>query len=172
VPPFASAEQWIFYPLALLTVASALGVVLARSPLYGALSMACSFFFLAAVYLLLGAGFVGVLQIVVYAGAVMVLFLLVIMLLSLEPGALGRPRVTLFKVAGGASAAGLVALAAWGAGRGGAAPRTTAPLPEDFGTVAAVGRSLFNDHLLQFEALSLLLLAALAAAVVLAKKKL
>lgn len=167
---FASPEQWFFYPLALLTAASALGVVLARSPLYGTLSLVCSFFFLAAIYVLLGAGFVGILQVIVYAGAVMVLFLLVIMLLSLEPRDLGRPRVTLFKIAGGASALGLVTLAVgtWRRDAGAAAAR----LPEGFGTVADVGRSLFAEHLLQFEAVSLVLLVAIAGAVVLAKGRL
>jgi NADH-quinone oxidoreductase subunit J len=171
-------EHWLFYPLALLTIVGALGVVLARNPLYGALSLICTFFFLAAIFILAGAHFVGVLQLIVYAGAIMVLFLFAIMLLALDDKALGRPRVTLFKIAGGLASLGLVGLAFVFLGlRQGARgpimwiriPYKT--LPETFGTVAEVGNLLFREHLLQLEAVSLLLLVAVAGAVAVAKGK-
>ncbi len=171
-------EHWLFYPLALLTIAGALGVVLARNPLYGALSLISTFFFLAAIFILAGAHFVGILQIIVYAGAIMVLFLMAIMLLALDAKALGRRRVTLFKLVGGLFSVGLVGLALsfLGLRQGARGPIMWIripyqKLPEGFGSVAAVGDLLFREHLLQLEAVSLLLLVAIVGAVAVAKGK-
>jgi len=165
-------EAWFFYPLAALAVVSAAGVVFARSPMYGALSLVCSFFFLAGIFVLLGARLVGILQIIVYAGAIMVLFLFVIMLLALSESDLGRRRITTFKIIGAAATLGVLVLAtrtfkldANGLGM------TRQPLGVEFGTAAAVARSLFYEHLLEFEAISLLLLVAIVGAVVVAKRK-
>ncbi len=172
-----TVEHWFFYPLALLTLIGALGVVFFRNPLYGALSLVCSFFFLSGLYLLLGAPLVGILQIIVYAGAIMVLFLFVIMLLALSDKDLGRSRVTFFKILGGICALAVPAglLTAFGLQKGsdnalvfnlGMVAR---PVGAAFGTVAAVGRSLFTEYPVQFEAVSLLLLVSIAGAVVVAK---
>ena len=164
-----SVEQMLFYPLAFLVTLGALGVVLARNPLHGALWLVCSFFFLSAVYVLLGAHFVGILQIMVYAGAIMVLFLFVIMLLALSDAELGERRVTVFKILGSVFALGGIGIAVRLLLR---APTTALPaIPADFGTVAAVGQRLFTELPLQFESVSLLLLAAIAGAVVLAKAR-
>ncbi|MBI5544975.1 MAG: NADH-quinone oxidoreductase subunit J [Deltaproteobacteria bacterium] len=165
-----SVEQALFYPLAILSTLGALGVVLAKNPLHGALWLVCSFFFLAAIYVVLGAHLVGILQIIVYAGAIMVLFLFVIMLLALSEADLGERKVTLFKILGGAAALSGIGIAARLVF---AAPPQTAlrPIPADFGTVAAVGRTLFTEFPLQFEAVSLLLLVAIAGAVVVAKAR-
>ena len=164
-----SAEM-LFYPMAALCTVGALGVVLARNPLHGALWLVCSFFFLSAIYVLLGAHFVGILQLIVYAGAIMVLFLFVIMLLALTEADLGERKVTLFKVAGGAAALSAIGVA-WQlfakAPPAGELPR----IPQTFGTVAAVGAKLFTDLPLQFETVSLLLLIAIAGAVVVAKAR-
>jgi NADH-quinone oxidoreductase subunit J len=172
-----TVEHWFFYPLAVLTVLSALGVVLARNPLYSALYLVVSFFFLSAIFILLGAHLVGILQIIVYAGAIMVLFLFVIMLLAIGDAELGRRRITALKVLAAISTVGLVgaALKAFGLQRGVTAPLIMwlrldyQPLPADFGTAASVARLLFYDFLLPFEAVSLLLLVAIAGAVVVAK---
>jgi NADH-quinone oxidoreductase subunit J len=163
-----TVEQWFFYPFAALALLGAAGVVVARNPLHGAISLVVSFFFLAALFILLAAHLVGVLQVIVYAGAIMVLFLFVIMLLSLGEAELGRPRPTVLKVVGAAFAVGVVA-AGYRVFQVEVAPRV---LPEQFGTAAAVGQALFNDYLLPFEAVSLLLLVAIAGAVVVAKGKL
>ena len=163
-----SAEM-LFYPLAVLCTVGALGVILARDPLHGALWLVCSFFFLSAIYVLLGAHFVGILQIIVYAGAIMVLFLFVIMLLALTEADLGERKVTLFKVVGGAAALSSIGIAWTLVQKAPAAPLP--PIPSHFGTVAAVGSKLFNDLPLQFETVSLLLLIAIAGAVVVAKAK-
>ncbi len=163
-----SVEQMLFYPLAALALAGALGVVLAKNPLHSALWLVCSFFFLAAVHVLLGAHFVGILQIIVYAGAIMVLFIFVIMLLALSDADLGERRITLFKVLGGAAALGGVGLAVQ-LGLRSPAPAALPEIPRSFGTVSAVGHRLFTEMPLQFEAVSLLLLVAIVAAVAVAK---
>ena len=172
-----TVEAWFFYPLAVLTAASALGVVLARSPLHSALWLVVAFFFLSAIYILLGAHFVGILQIIVYAGAIMVLFLFVIMLLALSDADLAKRRVTAGKIVGGIFSLGVIALALKALGlrfeEGG---RMVVDLghgfrhiPASFGTVAAVAQKLFTEFPLQFEAVSLLLLVAMVGAVVVAK---
>jgi NADH-quinone oxidoreductase subunit J len=172
-----TVEAWFFYPLAVLTAGSALGVVLTRNPLHGALWLVVSFFFLSAIYVLLGAHFVGILQIIVYAGAIMVLFLFVIMLLALSDADLGKGRMTATKVVGGVFSVGIIALALKALGMhlepGGRLVvdlgRGFGQMPAAFGTVAQVAQKLFTDLPLQFEAVSLLLLVAIAGAVVVAK---
>jgi len=164
------SAELLFYPLAVLCTVGALGVVLARNPLHGALWLVCSFFFLSAVYVLLGAHFIGILQIIVYAGAIMVLFLFVIMLLALTEADLGERKVTLFKIVGGAAAMTAIAVA-WQALSKAPAAAPPPRIPADFGTVAAVGAKLFNDLPLQFETVSLLLLVAIAGAVAVAKAR-
>ncbi len=161
-------EAMLFYPLAGLTILAALGVIIARNPMYGAMSLVTCFFFLAAIYVLLAAHFVAIIQILVYTGAIMVLFLFVIMLLALTDKELGGAQITFFKILGGAAAVvmGIVVFRAtrhlgapFGAPRG------------DFGSVAQVGNLLMNGHLVQFEVVSLLLLVAILGAVVVAKGK-
>src|SRR5262245_65388979 len=78
-----SAEQILFWVFAVATVLSALGVVVVKNPIASAMSLVATFFFLAGIYVLLWAHTIAVLQVLVYAGAIMVLFLFVIMLLSL-----------------------------------------------------------------------------------------
>ncbi len=165
-----TAEKIAFFVFAVPLVASAIGVVVARSPMYAAMSLVAAFFFMAGVYVLLSAHLIAVLQILVYAGAVMVLFLFVIMLLSLGDE---RPELERLKqmqwlgfVLGGG---GLMALLAWISREvAGAQMATVGP---DFGTVKAVGRVLFTQYLLPFEATSLLLTVAIVGAVVVAKER-
>lgn len=172
-----TVEAWFFYPLAVLTAAAALGVVLSKNPLHGALSLVVAFFFLSAIYVLLGAHFVGILQVIVYAGAIMVLFLFVIMLLALSDTDLGKGRVTGAKVIGGVFSVGLIVIGLQALGMrlepGGRLVvelgRGFRQIPATFGTVAAVAQKLFTEFPLQFEAVSLLLLVAIAGAVVVAK---
>jgi NADH-quinone oxidoreductase subunit J len=158
-----TAEVVTFFVFAVPLVVTAAGVVVARSP------MVAAFFFMAGIYVLLAAHLIAFLQVLVYAGAVMVLFLFVIMLLSLGNEHLERERQKAMQVLGALGAIGLVSLVA-------VATRETAGaemarLPADFGTVKAVGRVLFTQYLLPFEATSLLLLVAIVGAVVVAKEK-
>jgi NADH-quinone oxidoreductase subunit J len=81
-----SVPQLIFIAMSVLMLGSSLGVVLARNQVYAAMSLVASFFFLAAIYALLGAHTIAILQVLVYAGAIVVLFLFVIMLLNIQAG--------------------------------------------------------------------------------------
>jgi NADH-quinone oxidoreductase subunit J len=154
---------------ATLLVVTAAGVVVARSPMYAAMSLVAAFFCMAVIYVVLSAHLVAFLQILVYAGAVMVLFLFVIMLLSLGNEHLYRERQKAMQLAGVAGTIGIVMVLA-------SATREVANLEmaavgPDFGTVKAVGRVIFTQYLLPFEATSLLLLVAIVGAVVVAKEK-
>ncbi|MBI4518938.1 MAG: NADH-quinone oxidoreductase subunit J [Deltaproteobacteria bacterium] len=162
----------LFLVFACLLVAAALGVILQRHPLRSALALVATLFLLAVVFLFLDAQLVAVLQIIVYAGAIMVLFLFVIMLLNLqsEPREAGRVGLKLAAtLAGSLLALQLIALsrapvAIPGAGTAGA-------VAEGFGMTVSVGERLFTQYLLPFEITSVLLLVAIIGAVVLAKRQ-
>jgi NADH-quinone oxidoreductase subunit J len=164
-------ELILFGAFALLTLLSAGMVIFARSPINSAMALVSTFFFLAGIYVLLWAHTVAVMQVLVYAGAIMVLFLFVIMLLNLgESPTRGRP--TLARLAGGAATVGLLAVLAIALLK---VPGEGAPLgPEaqaSFGTMATMGQVIFTQWLLPFEAVSLLLLVAMVGAVVVAKSR-
>ncbi|HZH04503.1 MAG TPA: NADH-quinone oxidoreductase subunit J [Myxococcaceae bacterium] len=163
-----SAEVVLFWVFAGLTVLSAVGVIVSRNPIASAMSLVAAFFFLAGIYVLLWAHTIAILQVLVYAGAVMVLFLFVIMLLSLpDPGPAVRP--SFWRLVGGGSAAGLGACLVIAVARvpGG----TASPNPATFGTLRELGGILYTQYLLPFEAVSLLLLVAMIGAVVVAKSR-
>ena len=164
-------ELVLFGVFAFLTLLSAGLVIFAKSPISSAMALVSTFFFLAGIYVLLWAHTVAVLQVLVYAGAIMVLFLFVIMLLNLgeaEP----RSRPTLPSILGGLATVGLFAGLAV----------TIARLPQDaaeldataqssFGTLGAIGTVIYTQWLLPFEAVSLLLLVVMVGAVVVAKSR-
>jgi NADH-quinone oxidoreductase subunit J len=160
----------VFYLLAAIAVVSAALVVLQRSPLYSALSLIVTLVSLAVIFVQLNAGFLGAIQVIVYAGAIMVLFVFIIMLLNLGDVGGRRPFSTTAKVAG-AIALGLVFASLYPAFRG----PETAGVPEEagrgFGSVEAVGRSLFGEYVLPFELAGILLLAAIVGTIVLARHK-
>src|SRR5205085_4845270 len=157
------------------TLSAGAQVVLRRNPLHGALALVASFFFLAGIYVLLSAHLIAVLQVLVYAGAVMVLFVFVIMLLNLKDEELGEQRITVWKGIGALSVVTLVGLIDFFALRGAYSgrPRDLAveQLATGFGTVRAVGRTLYLFSVLPFELTSLLLTVAVVGAVVVAKGK-
>ena len=134
-----------------------------------AMSLVAAFFFMAGIYVLLSAHLIAFMQILVYAGAVMVLFLFVIMLLSLGNEGKEHERYKAMQLLGTLGAIGLVALVASASRE--VAGADQALVAADFGTVKAVGRALFTQYLLPFEATSLLLLVAIVGAVVVAKEK-
>src|SRR3954465_1021500 len=110
-------ETVFFWIFAVLTAAFAGNVVLRRNPAHAAISLVAAFFFLAGLYVLLAAHLIAILQIMVYAGAVMVLFVFVIMLLNLKEEELGHERITAWKIIGGLSiviTTGLIAFLALG----------------------------------------------------------
>jgi len=160
---------FFFYLFGAIAVLGALGMVASvRNVVAGALSLVCCLVALGGVYVLLEAYLVGVLQILVYAGAIVVLFLFVVMLLNLRGGELGPARQPVVRVAAVAVAAALLwrflALLPGLLG----SPK---PLPEGFGGYREIGRVLFTDYVLAFEVSSLLLLAAMVGAVVLVKRR-
>ena len=165
---------WIF---GVIAMGSALLCITRKNPVGSALWLVVTLFALAAMFVLLDAQFIAALQVLVYAGAIMVLFLFVIMLLNL-----GRPGPSDMKgPAGllvGAVLAGLLLFQLRALGS--AAPPEAIQLPPGMiaaaqarqGMVGAVATPLFDAYLIPFEIASLLLLAAIVGAVVLAKRKL
>ncbi|HEY8206046.1 MAG TPA: NADH-quinone oxidoreductase subunit J, partial [Myxococcaceae bacterium] len=137
-------------------------------------SLVATFFFLAGIYVLLWAHTIAVLQVLVYAGAIMVLFLFVIMLLSLTDTGIKGPRLTFSRVAGGGAAVGLLAVLVASIRQLPAdQPMATlsAAQASSFGSLRELGRLLYGTYLLPFEAVSLLLLVAIVGAVVVAKPR-
>ena len=164
-----TAELVLFWVFAIPLMVSAAGVIAARNPVHAAMSLVSAFFWLAGIYVLLTAHLLAFLQIIVYAGAIMVLFLFVVMLLSLSDAELGLEKLSWLKGAGIAGAVGLLVTLVSAIVQAG--PRTMATVGDDFGTVRAVGKVLFTQYLLPFEATSVLLLVAIVGAVVVAKEK-
>ena len=170
-------EALLFYVFAIGVLVAGAQVVLRRNPIYGALSLVGCFFFLSGIYVLLSAHFIAILQMLVYAGAVMVLFVFVIMLLNLKEEELGDSRITVMKALGFAAVVLTVGFIAWKAL--GVAYPNNGPLVDmalregarGWGGVKSVGRTLYVSSVLPFEVTSLLLLVAVVAAVVVAKGK-
>lgn len=160
----------LFYLFGAIAVAGALGMVLnVRNTVAGALSLVGTMVALGAVYVLLEAYLVGVLQILVYAGAIVVLFLFVVMLLNLRSDDFGPERLRITKLL--AVAVGVLVAVQLLQLFAAVSLGPPAPLPEGFGGYRAVGATLFTDWVLAFEVTSLLLLGAMVGAVVLAKRK-
>ena len=167
-------EAILFYVFAVGVLISGVQVILRRNPIYGALSLVGTFFFLAGIYVLLAAHLIAILQVMVYAGAVMVLFVFVIMLLNLKEEELGEQRITAWKAIGVAAVVLAVGIIAWKAlapAYPGAPAIDNALRAQGFGTVKEVGRVLYLASVLPFEITSLLLTVAVVAAVVVAKGK-
>jgi NADH-quinone oxidoreductase subunit J len=163
----------VFYMAGGLAVLGGLGVVTRRNPIYSALSMLVAFLALAVVYLLVQAPFLAAMHVLVYTGAILVLFLFVIMLLNLKPEELGQEYP--LAVRGGVAllCAGLFGVLAAPALLDPALREPLKPVDADFGSVRAVGMALFhNPYALPFELASALILTAVFGGVVLAKKKL
>lgn len=160
----------LFIALSIVAVAAAVGVLVSKNPVYSALALLVNFAMLAVMYVTLQAQFIAVVQVIVYAGAIVVLFLFVIMLIGSETrllGSRGRSRQISTGIAVVAGVAFLASLAYISvAGAGAAGPGET----PGFGSVQAIGEALFTQYLLPFELASVLLLVAMIGAVVLARK--
>lgn len=158
---------YAFYFLSFLAVLSALMVVFSRNPIYSVLYLVITFFCVGGHYLILSADFLFAVHIIVYAGAIMVLFLYVIMLLNLNKDSESQ-KSNLIKVAAIMSA-GLLMIVILGALRGAETGMVTFDAHDNIGVVSNLGRMLFNEFLLPFEIVSILLLAAMVGAVMLGK---
>ncbi len=168
---------FVFYLFGIIAVASAIAFVTRKSPVAAALWLVNTMFNLAALYVMLDAPFLGVIQVIVYAGAIMVVFLFVIMLLNLgQPSVIADARGLWWKLAAGL--VGIVLLAQLLAMSGARLPEMLT-LPERAvanevartGAITPIAGPLFNQYLLAFEVTSVLLLAAVVGAVVLGKRK-
>jgi NADH-quinone oxidoreductase subunit J len=184
--------ETVFYILAACTVVSGLACISARNPIASVMWLVAAMFGLAGIYLLHGAEFIAAIQVLVYAGAIMVLFLFVIMLLNIGsgPADFRAPPMRLVGVAVGAVLlVQLTALARYSAGRiateaeplrAASLSTPTAAFPgaaqalagtAERGVVGGIAEPLFTTYLVPFEITSVLLLAAAVGAVVLAKRK-
>jgi len=169
-----ASDQVLFYVFAAVAVLGSILVVAQRNPVYSVLSLIGAFFGLSGLYVLLDAPFVAVVQIIIYAGAIMVLFLFVVMLLNVprEDAAEWDRSHPLYRPAavriGAAFAALLLVQLGWmlsrtaGLDRGGDRPGVS--------SVAELGRVLFTDYMFAFEVTSILIIVAMVGAVVLARK--
>jgi len=164
---------WLFFPLAFLVCVAGLGVVLNSHPVRSAMCLVATLFLLAVFFIFLDASFVAALQVIVYAGAIMVVFLFVIMLLNLTGDEPQRRRIvwqTTTVLSASLFALGLLYMLR----KGGAlvpGPGMAAPLSPGYGGIESVGVSLFTTYVLPFEITGLLMLTAVIGAVVLARKK-
>jgi NADH-quinone oxidoreductase subunit J len=158
---------YAFYFLSFLAILSALMVVFSRNPIYSVLYLVITFFCVACHYLLLNAQFLFAVHIIVYAGAIMVLFLYVIMMLNLnKEDETAKSNYLRFAAI---FTAGLLMVVIVGVLRGAESAGVNYGSIKNEGMVKNLGRLLFSDFLLPFEIVSLLLLAAMVGSVMLAK---
>lgn len=163
-----TAYEFQFWLFAVLAIVSALAFVTRRNPVPAALWLVNVMFALAGLYVLFDAPFVGAVQVLVYAGAIMVVFIFVVMLLNLGRDGLSDLRPLAARLGAGLVAAGLLATLLTVARDPLPAP---ALAPASDNVVAPVANALFTDHLVAFELTSLVLLVAVIGAVLLAKRR-
>ncbi len=163
--------ETIFYILGGLTIGTALMVVLSKHPVRSVLFLVLTFFLISANYVLMNAQFIAIVNIIVYAGAIMVLFLFVLMLLNLNKE--NEPRNSVFMTFGAIIAAGGLFLTIIAALKESSklAARTIDGSSDHVGLVEHLGQVLFTKYVLPFEVSSVLFLAAMVGAVLLAKRE-
>jgi NADH-quinone oxidoreductase subunit J len=164
-----SIIQSLFYFLAFTSILFAVLVITAKNPVHSVLYLILTFFSIAGQYILLNAQFLAVVHIIVYAGAIMVLFLFVLMLLNLnaetEPQKSGWLKFT------GVIAGGMLLIVLVASLKGADTIQPKLAANNQIGLVANLGHELFTNFLLPFEVSSILFLIAMIGAVVLAKKE-
>ena len=154
---------FLFYTFGAAVLLLCLLVVFSRNPVYSAGFLVATLFLQAGIFALLGATFLAAIQILIYAGAIMVLFLFVVMLIPLGKEALERPRLRPVPLLGAVILLGEIV---WAIEEIGTIAIAKGGLP---GSVQAIGRAIFRDFAVPLEVLSLLLLAAIVGAVTLAR---
>ena len=169
-------ELFAFYVLAGITVLASLGVVSSRVPMHSVMLLIVSFGALAGLYVILDAPFTAVTQIIVYAGAIMVLFLFVVMLLNQhkedDPEAV-PPSLLRRNLRAGVLLSLMLAIeVAWGLSRIGIGTFSTDPgAVSSISSVARIGAALFTTHAFAFEVTSVLILVSMVGAVVIARRE-
>lgn len=158
-----------FYSFATITVLMVIVMIVQKNPISSAICLVASFFSLAALYVMLEAHFVATLQILVYAGAIMVLFIFVIMLLNLKDDELIQDKINVKRL--GVAFVGLTLfffLALRFAKIPAAVFGTTS---ENFGTAESIGKLMFSDYVIPFELIGILLLVGIVGAILLGRRE-
>lgn len=158
----------LFWFLTIMAIGCALGVILSRNPINSVLFLIATFFAISGHYLLLNAQFLSIVNIIVYAGAIMVLFLFVIMLMNLNADV--EPQKSKLLQFAGMIAGGILFLVILAALRT-ASMSTIDKEATDIGLIANLGKVLFTQYVLPFEISSVLFLSAMIGAVVIGKKE-
>ena len=162
--------ETIAYILGGLTIGSALMVILSTHPVRSILYLILTFFMISANYVLMNAQFLAIVNIIVYAGAIMVLFLFVLMMLNLSKD--NEPRSSITMKAAAAIAGGSLLTVFIASLKNAVVSKSISPtLNDDQGMVEVLGRELFSTYILPFEISSVLFIAAIVGAVVLAKRE-
>ena len=160
--------QYVFYFLSFLAVLCGIMVVASKNPIYSALYLILAFFAIAGHYILLNSQFLAAVHIIVYAGAIMVLFLYVIMMLNLNKES--EPHKNVYLRFAAVISAGVFLMVLVGA-VGGAETMTAGKASVDMGSVKNIGKVLFGKFMLPFEISSILFLGGMVGAVMLGKKE-
>jgi NADH-quinone oxidoreductase subunit J len=163
-------DKFLFLFLAAVAIFSALAVIFSKNPVYSVLYLIITFFSIAGHFILLNAQFLAIVNIIVYAGAIMVLFLFVIMLLNLNHKS--EPQKPFYIKLAACIAGGLLLVTLVGAMRGSSVRNGDQLVGTDIGSVEKLGQVLFTNFLLPFEISSVLFLSAMIGAVMLGKKNL
>ncbi len=162
--------QILFWTLSVIALFSALMVVISRNPVYSVLWLVVTFFALSGHYILLNAQFLAIVNIIVYAGAIMVLFLFVIMLMNLNRSA--EPQKNRWLKLAGTIAGGCLLLVLIAALRNTDLKNQNALVKEgNIGLIGNLGKELFSNYVVPFEISSVLFLSAMVGAVVIGKKE-
>jgi len=164
--------QLIFTYLASVCLVCAVLTVTLKQPVYNVLALLTLFFHVAGLYVLLNAEFLAVVQIIVYAGAILVLYLFVLMMLNLRPESRYLHRQWPFALLILGSVAAMLVGGLMAGGFAPASGEYTAQLIQEVGNTESIGLRLYTDYLLPFEVASLVLLVAMIGAIVLTKKEL
>lgn len=163
-----SITHILFAVLSFIAILSGILVIFSRNPVYSVLFLIVTFFAIAGHYILLNAQFLAVVHIIVYAGAIMVLFLFVIMMLNLNRDT--EPHKPEWVKIAAVIAGGILMITLVASLKGADALHRAQPNRTDIGLVKNLGKVLFNDFLVPFEISSVLFLAAMVGAVMLGKK--
>ena len=164
-----SVTQLLFWFLSVLALGSALLVVISRNPVYSVLFLIVTFFAISGHYVLLNAQFLAIVNLIVYAGAIMVLFLFVIMLMNLNSEM--EPRKNKWLKLAGIVAGGCLMLVLVAALKDADVKNRIAQTTQgDIGLIKNLGMTLFNKYVVPFEISSILFLSAMVGAVVIGKK--
>ncbi|NML19283.1 NADH-quinone oxidoreductase subunit J [Pseudoflavitalea sp. G-6-1-2] len=164
-----SATVFLFYFLSVLALGSAIMVVVSRNPVHSVLWLIATFFAISGHYILMNAQFIGIVNLIVYAGAIMVLFLFVIMLMNMNADS--EPKKNKWLKLAGVVSGGCLLLVMVAALKSAEVKGQLVQMKDgDIGLIANLGKALFTDFVVPFEIASVLFLSAMVGTVVIGKK--